>query len=275
MNILIITLSILLLLMITYLLCLKPNLGRKQQITPFEQTYIAHRGYFDNDSDCPENSLPAFQKAIKNGYGIELDVQLTKDGKMVVFHDTTLQRMCGVNKKVTDCTYHELKALKLVNTNHSIPLFTEVLQVIHGSVPVIIEIKTKEYDVTLAKKLMELLANYHGSYCIESFHPGMIRWFKKNHPEVIRGLLSTDYKKNKMKIHPILGLILTNLLLNWYAKPDFIAYNHKYANQFSYRICRRLYPVVNAAWTIRNQNELNKAQKIFSIIIFDGFKPHN
>lgn len=256
-----------------YLLCIKPNTGRQTQLTPFEKTFIAHRGYFDNDSGCPENSLPAFQKAIQEGYGIELDVQLTKDNQLVVFHDASLNRMCGVKKRVSDCSYKELSSYKLVNTNHIVPLFTDVLELIRGKVPLVIEIKPEGNYIKTAKQLAGFLENYKGIYCIESFHPRLLAWYKRHRPEVLRGQLSTDYKNNKMKGNILRNFILTNLLLNWYSKPDFIAYNHKYANQFSYRLCRKLYPVVNAAWTIRSKAELQQAKSTFSIFIFDSFKP--
>ena len=85
-----------------------PNRGRKEKMKVFEKQYIAHRGLFDNESEAPENSIPAFQRAVQQGYGIELDVQLTTDNRLVVFHDETLQRMCGFDKKLTDCSYDEL-----------------------------------------------------------------------------------------------------------------------------------------------------------------------
>lgn len=273
MQIFLIAVLILLLLIITYLLCIKPHMGRREQLKPFEETYIAHRGYFDNNLDCPENSLAAFNRAVEHGYGIELDVQLTKDGRMVVFHDASLKKMCGIKKKVTACTYEELKTCRLHGTSHGIPLFTEVLKLVHGKVPLIIEIKPEGDCIETARQLAHIMKDYKGIYCIQSFHPGVLGWYKKHEPEVIRGLLSTNFRKNKIKRDPLTGFLLTNLLLNWYCKPDFIAYNHKYADEFSYRLCRRLYPVVNAAWTIRSQEELDDARKIFSIMIFDDFKP--
>lgn len=271
--VLLITAGILLLLTLIYLLSIKPNTSRQELLNPFEQTYIAHRGYFDNNLSCPENSLPAFKRAVDAGYGIELDVQLTKDGQMVVFHDPSLKRMCGISKKVTACTYEELKSCRLLGTSHSIPLFTEVLNLINGKVPLVIEIKPEGDYMNTARQLAHILKNYNGIYCIQSFHPFVLRWFRKNHPEVIRGILSTNFRKNKIKRDPFTGFLLTNLLLNWYFKPDYIAYNHKYANEFSYKLCRRLYRPVNAAWTIRSPKELDNNRDTFSIFIFDGFTP--
>lgn len=273
MNILLIAAVLILFLIVLYLLCLRPNTGRQHRLEPFENTYIAHRGYFSNADGIPENSLIAFEQAVRHGYGIELDIQLTKDRQLVVFHDASLKRMCGIDKKITDCSFEELQSYKLVKTNYSIPLFTDVLAAINGKVPLVIEIKPERHYKHTVHMLAKLLEAYHGTYCIESFHPGILAWFRRQHPEVIRGQLSTDYRKNKMKADPITGFVLTRLLLNWYSGPDFIAYNYKYANQPSYRLCRRLYPVVNAAWTIRSQKELEQARDIFTIFIFDSFMP--
>ncbi len=273
MHIVFIILFIILLLIIIYLLSIKPNTTRSLQLTPFESTYIAHRGYFNNNLDCPENSLPAFQRAVKAGYGIELDVQLTKDGQIVVFHDASLKKMCSIKKQVTSCTYEELKSCQLLSTSHRIPLLTEVLKLVAGKVPLIIEIKPEGDNIETARQLSRLMKDYNGIYCIQSFHPLVLGWYKKHEPKVLRGLLSTNFRKNKINRDPVTSFLLTNLLLNWYCKPDFIAYNHKYADEFSYRLCRRLYPVVHAAWTIRSQEELDANKELFSIMIFDGFKP--
>lgn len=259
--------------LLLYILCLKPNTGRRDQMRPFEAVYIAHRGLFDNDSLYPENSLPAFKRAVLGGYGIEMDVQLTADHELVVFHDAALKRMCGVNKVLHACTYDELQQYRLGISDEKIPLFSEALAIIRGKVPLIVEIKPEGDCIETARVLAEMMKGYRGMYCIESFHPFVVGWYRKHHPEVLRGQLSTDYKKQGEQRSGIERFVLSNLLLNFYAKPDFIAYNHKYSSQFSYKLCRKLYDVENAAWTIRTQEELEAARKVFQIFIFDSFIP--
>lgn len=102
--------------------------GRKARMQAFERQYIAHRGFHDNRSECPENSLPAFERAIQMGYGIELDVQLTKDGVPVVFHDWDLKRAAGVDRKIRDCTFEELQSYRLFGSSQTIPAFEAVLE---------------------------------------------------------------------------------------------------------------------------------------------------
>lgn len=263
---------VLIILVLLYLYLLKPNTGRKERLRPFEERYIAHRGLFQPEN-IPENSCAAFARAVKQGYGIELDVRLTKDGKLVVFHDETLMRMCGVQRKLRECTYRELRELTLGKSTEKIPLFEDVLKIVAGKVPLIIEVKAEGSWIATTEKLFEILGDYSGSFCVESFHPSVLAWCRKNRPEVLRGQLSTNYWKNNIKQVWIAKFVLSNLLLNFYGRPDFIAYNYKYADEFSYALCRKLYRVKNAAWTVRSREALAEAEKIFSIIIFDSFIP--
>lgn len=260
-----------LVIVVLYLLCLRPNTGRREAMKPFCDVYIAHRGFFNNE-DVPENSLPAFAAAVERGYGIELDVQLTADGRAVVFHDATLLRMCGVAKKVAECTYEELRSYALAGTKERIPLFTEVLDAIGGKVPLVVEIKSSGAYIKTAAEAAAILDRYNGKFCVESFHPMVIRWYKKNRPQVIRGQLSTDYKKDGLGKCAIDRFVLSNLLFNGYTRPDFIAYNHKYAGQFSFRLCRRLYKVVCAAWTVKSEAEMESVRGEFEVVIFEGFE---
>ena len=106
-------LIILIILLLLYLFLVAPRMiQRADRTAMMEHRFYAHRGLFDNESEAPENSLAAFQKAVDAGYGMELDVQLTKDDRLVVFHDATLKRMCGVDGNVWDYTLEELQKMK-------------------------------------------------------------------------------------------------------------------------------------------------------------------
>ena len=120
------------------LFLLAPGRATKRQKAPFMGRNFAHRGLHSRDMSVPENSLEAFRLAAKAGYGIELDVQLSRDGQVVVFHDDTLDRVCGVHARVDEKSYDELRALGLCGTNNRIPLFSEVLDVIKGRGPLIV-----------------------------------------------------------------------------------------------------------------------------------------
>lgn len=139
----------------------------------------AHRGLHTKDKTVPENSLPAFRAAAEAGYGVELDIQLSRDGQVVVFHDDTLDRVCGVHGRVDEFTFEELRGMRLCGTQETIPLLTEVFEVMGGRTPMIIELKTGRRNDELCEKGLALMRAYNGPYCIESFDPRIVRWFRK------------------------------------------------------------------------------------------------
>lgn len=237
----------------------------------FKGWYYAHRGFHDNKTDAPENSLKAMQLAVENGYGIELDVQLTKDEKVVVFHDGNLKRVCGVDAKVNSMTYVDLQKLCLFNSNEKIPLFSEVLKVIDGKVPLIMEVKMVNAKTRVCELAGKELENYKGVYCMESFHPFAVRWYKKNRPDVVRGQLSANFKKEGKK-EGLQEWLVHMLFVNVLGRPDFVAYSHKSANNVS-RCLTRMFGATAVAWTIRSQEELDRNKNKFDLFIFEGFRP--
>lgn len=258
-------------LMLLYLLMIMPRMRKKPDIKHFQGVLYAHRGLHDNETGAPENSLAAFQKAVEAGFGIELDIQMTKDKIPVVFHDMTLQRICGVEGRLSDYTYEQLQKLQLCKSKERIPRFEEVLNIIEGKVPLIVEFKGESTDVSLCPVADKLLRKYKGVYCMESFNPLMVAWYRKHHGEIFRGQLSEKFFTNGKK--NLLYLVLQNLLLNFYAKPDFIAYNCKDYNALSRRICCGLFGATAVAWTIKSEEELLEMKKHFDLFIFDSFVP--
>ena len=260
------------LLIFLYILAIAPNLFRRKDMSFWKNKHFAHRG-LHNNTDAPENSYKAFCLAIENGYGIELDVQLTKDNIPVVFHDDNLLRVCGVNKKVNDLSLEELSQYTLKDTKEKIPTLKAVLDLVNASVPLVIEIKSNNHLMSICSLTQKLLDHYKGPYCIESFNPLVLAWYKKHKPSVIRGQLSTFLVKENDDNTKFLNFILQNLLLNFITKPDFIAYEHKYSNRLSYKICHRFYKTPTFAWTIRSEDELIQSRKHFDSFIFEYFRP--
>lgn len=162
---------IILVIVVLYLLMIMPRMINRPDFTPFQGRLYAHRGLHDNETNAPENSLNAFQKAVDAGYGIELDVQLTKDEKMVVCHDFDLKRICGADVKVRDLTFEELQGYHICKSDQTIPTFEEVLRLIDGKVPLIIEYKVPGMSAKVCEMADALLQDYKGLYCVESFHP--------------------------------------------------------------------------------------------------------
>ncbi len=259
---------------VLYLLMIMPRMLHRPPRKPFEGVLYAHRGLHDNASHAPENSMAAFRKAVEGGYGIEFDVQLSKDKIPVVFHDYTLKRVCGAEGKVCDYTFEELRQFRLYNSGEQIPRFEDVLALVGGRVPLIIEYKIEATDTSVCRIADQILQDYRGPYCIESFNPLGVFWYRKNRPEVMRGQLSDAFFSNG-EYRGLLYLLLQNLLFNFLAKPDFVAYNHKEAGRLSRRLCQRLYGNTAVAWTIKSQEELDRAKAHFDLFIFDSFIPDN
>lgn len=252
-----------------YLFLIAPRMFKRADRRPFLNRHYAHRGLFDNNGDAPENSLLAFQRAVDAGYGIELDIQLSKDDQLVIFHDATLKRMCGVDGKVWDYTLEELQQMKLANSEQTIPTFQEFLNVVDGKVPFILEYKLDRAQTKVCELANEVLKKYRGPYCVESFHPLAVLWYRKNRPDILRGQLCEEFfreEKNKGKHYLTLASFL---IFNFAGRPDFIAYNHLHADNISRRICKML-GALSVTYTIKSKEEYKRNKKNFDLFIFDS-----
>lgn len=234
---------------------------------------FAHRGL--HSDTVPENSMTAFKLAKEQGFGIELDIRLTKDGEVVVFHDATLKRMCGEEGKVIDYTYEELSHLSLSGTTEQIPLFSDVLKEIGGAIPLLVEIKSAPGESGVAEKLYEVIKDYQGKYIVESFNPFSLRTFKKLMPEVPCGFLSTRYSLEEKHKGKLLYFLLENLYLNFLMRPSFIAYEKGgYAVPNLIYIRKKFMPAL-IAWTLRSEDEQREAiAHGFDTVIFENYIPN-
>lgn len=249
----------------------KENAGKK---APYVGHNFAHRGLYDNDSPAPENSLAAFDAAMEAGYGCELDVQFTKDKKLIVFHDNDYKRVCGVDKKVWELTYDEITDLRLCGTEQYIPTFREVLNTVDGRRPLIVEIKAEELDMAWYTELCEAvkkeLDSYWGEYCVESFHPGVVRWVWKNMPHITRGLLVSGRSDSEGK-GAFIQNVISELLLDFYCRPQFIAYNCDKRN-LALRIAQKL-GAFTVMWTCRTPEHQAELEEKEDCIIFEHYRP--
>lgn len=258
-------------LFILWLLLICPSDSKKAMYAPFIGHAIAHRGLHDQAENTPENSMAAFRQAVQHGYGIELDITLSKDGQVVVFHDNTLNRVCGVEGKIEELDYADLQKLSLCGTEERIPLFSEVLNLVNGQVPLIVEFKACSRRKELAKKGLELLDQYQGVYCVESFEPFLLREIRLLRPNIFRGQLSC---RNLKTGHRLLDFAGTNLLFNSVSRPHFIAYRHEDMKNVSFRAATKLLHAVPVAWTVRSQEAYYRLfDEGVDIQIFENFLP--
>lgn len=198
----------------------KPSEDKRR---PFSGRNYAHRGLHSVDKSIPENSLPAFAAAASIGYGVELDVHITRDGELVVFHDDNTKRLCGVDGVIEEMSLADLHRLKLLETEYGIPLLSEVLEVM-GPHPIIIELKHGAHNRELCKKTYNMMKKFGGTYCVESFDPRIVTWFRHHAPEVLRGQLASDPVEMAKDTKKLNAVMIGNLLTNFVSRPNFIAY---------------------------------------------------
>lgn len=234
-----------------------------------KSTPIAHRGLHDEFS--PENSLAAFNKAIEAGYAIELDVHLSSDGVLMVFHDYTLGRMTGCKGDIRKLHSAFTNSLTLLESEEHIPTFSEVLSLVEGKVPLLIEIKNEGKVGDLESTLFAALKEYRGDVAVQSFNPFSIAWFAKNAVEIPRGQLSGGFEDTTLAWYK--KFLLSNLLLNGVSKPHFIAYESQKIPNLATGLAR-LKKIPLLAWTLRDEEEQQRVEKHVDNVIFEGFKPH-
>lgn len=267
----VIVLIVLVVLLLLYLLALRGR-TRHLLLRKLRRWKYAHRGLHGNG--VPENSMAAFRLALENGYGIELDVHMLADGNLAVIHDASLLRTAGVDIKIEELSTEQLINYRLENTNETIPTFQQVLDLFAGKAPMIVELKPENgnHDA-LTAAACEMLSDYEGLYCMESFDPRCIRWLKKNRPDIVRGQLAHNSLHEPGKVPYILRFIMTNLLSNFWNTPDFIAYRYCDRNRLSVQISRNLWKIQGVSWTLKTQEDHDTAVKENWIPIFEGFKP--
>ena len=227
----------------------------------------------DGNKNIPENSIKAFQHAVDHGFAIELDVLLTKEGIPVVHHDYTTKRSMPVERHINAMTLDEIKEQGIFGTEERIPTLEEVLELVDGKVPILVELKGETKGDDVAEQTALILDHYQGEYVIQSFNPMLVGWFKKNRPQVARGLLSTAYFKDSLKQPFVVKFLLSWMLLNVLARPHFINFNCEYPKNGMFRWMKAVYKLPATGWTFRDPETVKRLENDFSHFTFEGFLP--
>ncbi len=221
---------------------------------------IAHRG-LHRGAQVPENSLAAFRAAIATNHPIELDVQLLADGHMAVFHDRDLKRLTGKKGRLAGQTLHSIQHLHLLGSDQTIPALTDVLALVNGQVPLLIEIKNEKKVGPAEQALLKTLMGYQGEFAVQSFNPRSLQWFKRQAPSVLRGQLASKPQQ----------FLRSHLLLTWASQRHFIAYNVKALPNLPTTLARHSFHLPLLAWTVRTKTDQIRAEKYADNYIFDPF----
>ena len=231
---------------------------------------FAHRGLHGPTTGLVENTLPAFEAARDAGFGMELDIQFSRDMQVVVFHDDDLLRLCGDPRKVCQVPLDELRALPLAGRDDAhIPTLREVLDAVDGRVPLLIELKNGRHNRRLCRALMDMLADYRGEYLVESFSPLIVMWFRRHAPQIARGQLVDALPNYLPAVGRVSAFCMAGLLLNGLARPDFVAYNVDAPRFFSPHFQRFMFRTPMAAWTVRRPELAALAERRGEMCIFE------
>ena len=252
-----------------YLFLIAPG-RRPEQLKEFRVTLYAHRGLWNDRR--PENSRAAFSAAVEKGYGIETDVRVSADGKLFLLHDDSLRRMTGDDRSAGSLTMEELSGLKLNGTEETIPAFDDLLDIVGGKVPLIIEIKTGPRVKTTCRLTDERLRSYKGQYMVESFDPRAVRWFRKHSPGTIRGQLAMGVPGDSSRKRSFRFFLLSSLAVDVIGRPHFIAMRHDTVDSLPMRLVRLFHPYL-VAWTVRSPERMKELENRYDCRIFEGFEP--
>ena len=247
---------------------------RRSRVKPWRMQKFAHRGLHDIGAGVVENTIPAFEAACAEGYGIELDIQFSRDMQVVVFHDDDLKRLAGDPRRVFACDLQTLRSFPLAGFETArIPTLREALDCVNGRTRLLIELKSGPRNPQLCRALMEHLKDYPGEYVIESFNPLIVGWFRRNAPQVVRGQLVCPMKHYIAKASRISGLFMSGLLLNCIGRPDFVAYDANAARFFSPHFQRFVYRTPMAGWTVRTPEMEALIEHRGEMSIFENIRP--
>lgn len=252
-----------------YICALVPETSRKNQMTAYYGTMFAHRGYHCAEKGIPENSIPAFRAAIERKYGIELDIHITRDNQLVVFHDDTLERMCKVEKTPEEMTLQELKNCPLSGTREHIPTLEEVLTLVNGRVPLLIELKMPGRSTAVCRRAYRTLKSYQGLYLVQSFNTLGLHWFYIHAPHVLRGQLASNLTKSDDRPHWLFRFLAKHLMLNFWGRPDFISYKMADLPTLNALLLHRLFGTPFAVWTLRSSEALKEGILRYDMQIFE------
>ena len=251
-----------------FLLLVEPRKCDKERYSKFAGRSYAHRGLYAQDQSIPENSLAAFTAARDGGFGIELDVHLLSDGHLAVVHDANLSRVCGIDRNICELSSDDLKSCRLFGTEETIPLFSDVLSLIDGKVPLIIEIKTDSGNHNeVCAELWNELRFYRGLFCVESFDPRAVAWFNRHQPNIYRGQLVRPYAVLKKTSPKLAAFIVSNVLSNIISRPHFIAHDGG-KKSFPVRVCEAL-GARKITWTVSDNARLSACELNNDCLIFE------
>jgi glycerophosphoryl diester phosphodiesterase len=214
--------------------------------------------------------MRAFEMAAHKGLAAELDVQLLADGEIAVFHDSSAVRMTGVDRLMENCEAHHIREMRLMESDQTVPLLDDVLDLVHGEVPLLIEMKGFGRVGQFGKAILQKLKGYDGLFALQSFNPRVLLWLKMRYPHIPRGQISGSLQDVKLAWHR--KMLVRNLLTNGITRPHFISYEAECIPDMKrVQALRAKMPVIG--WTVSSLDQYKRLKRYCDNIIFEGFDP--
>lgn len=236
---------------------------------------VAHRGLHDLSRGHVENSLSAADCAVLNGFAIECDVRLSADDEAMVFHDATLDRLTGRQGSLSEKRAAELEEIELTGGADRIPRLVHLLGLVAGRVPLVVEIKSAfDGDLRLARRTAEIVRDYRGPLALKSFDPAVVAVLREIAPERPRGIVGQNvYRDHEGAPPPDMRHALANLLHYEETLPDFLSWKVSDLGTAVPHLCRVGIGMPVLTWTVRTEEDRQRARRHADQIVFEGFMP--
>lgn len=250
------------------LVCLTaPGTADPDKRAVFYGRNFANRGLHEPDKSVPENSIQSFLAAVEAGYGLKLDVRLSNDDRVVVFHDSNMKAICGVDEDIEEMAWSEIKKLKLYDTSEKPALLSEALSLVAGRVPVMIELKSGRRNSELCARTLELVRCYSWPVCIQSLNPFILGWFRTNAPDILRGQVTGSAHELKKETNCVCAFLVSRLLTNILTRPHMIAHSLT-RKACTVKLCEAM-GAMKVAWTAQDETK----EDYNDAVIFEYFTP--
>jgi len=237
---------------------------------------VAHRGYHDSTTGRIENTISAVTAGMARGFAIEIDLQLTADEEVVVFHDDTLDRLSEAGGRVEELSLAALRATRLRDCHESIPTLDEILESVAGRATLFLELKSRwNGDRRLERAVAKILGGYSGPVAVMSFDPLALREIRRLAPHLPRGLVAGRFVSNEEHSVPVrYRFAYRHLLAACVVLPHFIAYDVSGLPASAPLMVRHAFGLPLLTWTVKTRNERDVASRWADQMIFEGFDPN-